>query len=274
MKTILVPTDYSDVADNALQYAVELAKFSQAKLILLHAYQIPIPQGEVPVVMISPQVLDEENSKRIKNLEKKLISQTSGKIKIESLARTGFISDEILEVAKEKNADLVVMGVSGGSKLGEALMGSSATAVIKKSKIPVLVVPKDASYREIEKIVLACDYNEPVNKDTINRFKKFAKLFSAKVLVLDVEKPVAVPSYENTAGGESLEKYLKDIEHVMFYSSAENLTDGINTFADDHKCDWVAMIPHKHNILSRLVHESNTKKMAFHTHVPLLAIHD
>ena len=61
MKTILFPTDYSETAKNALQYALNLAKFSHAKIILLHAYQIPVPTGEVPVMMISPKELEKDN---------------------------------------------------------------------------------------------------------------------------------------------------------------------------------------------------------------------
>lgn len=273
MKTILVPTDYSDIANNALEYAVELAKFSKAKLVLLHAYQVPVPTGEAQIMMITPQDLEKENQARIKNLEKKITAQTKGEIKIESLVRVGFTVEEILGVIKEKSADLVVMGVTG-EKISEVLIGSHTSSLMTKTQTPVLVIPKDARFKEVEKIVLAYNYNEAVNKAAIDKIKSFAKLFNAKILVLDVEKPVAIPMYENTSAGESLEKALKDVDHAMFFSSAEHIADGINTFADDHKCDWVAMIPHKHNILSRLFNKSNTKKMAFHSHIPLLSIHD
>lgn len=273
MKTILVPTDYSDIATNATQYAVELAKFSNAKLILMHAYQVPIPTGESALLLVSPQDLQNENEKRIKKLEKSLTEKTKGKIKIESIIRVGFTVEEIDHVIKEKHADLVVMGVTG-EKISEVLIGSHTSSLMTKTQTPILVVPKDAKFKEIRKIVLAYNYNEKVNKPAIEKIKNFAKLFNAKILVLDVEKPVTIPMYENTAAGESLEKALKDTDHAMFFSSAEHIEDGINSFADEHKCDWVAMIPHKHTILSRLFKKSNTKRMAFHSHIPLLSIHD
>jgi nucleotide-binding universal stress UspA family protein len=273
MKTILVPTDFSDVASNALKYAIELAKFRPAKIILLHIYQIPIPTGEVPIMMITPQELESENMKRIKNLEKQVINKSKGKIAIESFVKSGFTVEEIISTIKEKNVDLVIMGITG-DKASELLIGSHTSSLIRQTQTPVLIIPKDAKFKEVEKIVLAYNYNQPVNLSAINNIKKFAKLFNAKILVLDVEKPEKIPMYENTAAGESLEKSLKDIDHALFFSSAEDITDGINIFADEHKCDWVAMIPHKHNILSRLFNKSNTKKMAFHTHIPLLSIHD
>ena len=274
MKTILVPTDYSEVADNALNYAVELAKFSKAKIILMHAYQVPVPTGDVPVMLVSPAELEDINQKRIKKLESKVTKQVSGKTKVESIIRSGFTVEEITGVVKEKNVDLVVMGITGTGEVSEKLMGSHTTSLIKQTKTPVLVIPKDTRYKEIKKIVLSCNYNEPVNTAAIKKIKEFAKLFNAKVLVLDVEKPAVVPMYENTAAGGVLEKSLKGVETVMFYGSSDNLTDELNSFADAHNCDWIAMIPHKHNILSRLFHESNTKRMAFHTHVPLLSVHD
>jgi len=274
MKTILVPTDYSDTANNALQYAVELAKFSHAKIILLHTYQIPIPTGEVPVMMISPQDLEKDNSTRIKNLEREIISQTSGNIKIESVVRAGFVSEEVIDEAKEKNVDLIVMGITGGNKFGESLMGSSTTSVIKHSQTPILVIPKDARYKQIQKIVLAYDYNDVMKENTMKTFKEFVKLFNAKVLVLNVVSPVEISTYENAVAGSTIENSLKDIEHTLYFPASEDNTNEINAFADAHQCDWLVMVPHKHKFLERLFHKSNTKQMAFHTHIPLLTLHD
>src|ERR1035437_4738866 len=274
MKTILVPTDYSDTANNALQYAVELAKFSKAKMILLHVYPIPVPTAEVPIMMISPQELKKGNESRIKKLEKKISAQVAGKVKVQSMVRSGFTVEEIMNVIKVKKVDLVVMGITGTGNISEVLIGSHTTSLIKQTQSPVLVIPKAARYKKIEKIMLAYDYTKVVNEDAVKRFKQFAKLFKAKVLVLDVEKPQTVPKYENMLAGGKFVKSLKEVDSVMFFSSAENMTDGINAFADEHKCGCVAMIHHKHNTLSRLVHESNTKRMAFHTHIPLLALHD
>src|ERR1035438_8203878 len=102
MKTILVPTDYSDTANNALQYAVELAKFSKAKIILLHVYPIPVPVGEAHITVAPFQELKKNNEEKIKKLEKKIIRQVAGKIKVQSITRSGFAVEEIMNVIKEK----------------------------------------------------------------------------------------------------------------------------------------------------------------------------
>lgn len=270
MKTILVPIDYSEVSDNALQYAIELSRYTQADLILLNIYKAPVPIIEMPVVTVPMPDLEQENLQRMKAIENKI----GGEVQVESIIRSGFVVDEILNVIKEKEIDLVVMGITGAGKISETLMGSHTTSLIKKTLTPVLVVPKEAKYKAIKKILLAYDYKETVNVAALELFKKFAKIFQAQVLVLDVEKPVVVPMYENTAAGEALEHSFDDIEHTVYFSATEDLTDEVNSFASSHQCDWIAMIPHEHNFLSRIFKESNTKKMAFHTHIPLLAIHD
>jgi nucleotide-binding universal stress UspA family protein len=274
MKTILVPTDYSDTANNALHYAVELAKFSKAKIILLHVYPIPVPAGEVHIAIISPQELKKGNEARIKKLEKKIAKQVAGKIKVQSIIRSGFAVEEIMNVINEKKVDLVVMGITGTGNVSEILIGSHTVSLIKQTQTPVLVIPKDARYKDIKKIMLAYDYSKVLHEYAINKFIKFVKLFKAKVFVLNVVNHIESSTYENAAACSAIEKLLKNIKHTYNFTSAEDTIGEINAFADKHKCNCVAMIPHKHNILSRLVHESNTKKMAFHTHIPLLALHD
>jgi nucleotide-binding universal stress UspA family protein len=273
MKTILVPTDYSDASRNALHYAMELAKLSKAKILLFHAYQIPLPTGDIPVMLISPAELEKENVDRIKKLEKELAKKYSDEIKVEHMVRAGFVSDEIVASAHEKKADLIVMGIKGESKLSRVLIGSNTVTVIHKSKTPVLAIPEGCKYKKPEKMLLAYDYRIKVSKDILGLLKNFTGLFKAKLLVLDMVKPVEVPVYENAVAGLSIESSLKDIDHSLYFPEGEDLVAEINSFVGNYKADWVVMIPHQHKFLSGLFHKSNTKQMAFHTHVPLLTFH-
>ena len=272
-QTILVPTDYSDAANNALRYAATLADQTSARLILMHAYHVPVPTAEMPVLLITPQELEKENRQRMKKLEKDLAKRTSGKIKVESLICEGFAVDEILLIIKREKIDLVVMGTTGASLLGQ-MMGSTTTSLIRRTKTPVLAIPGNAKFEKVKKIALACNYNEPVNDTTLSRLKNFVELLGANVLLFDVEKPEYVPMFENTSSGPALEKSMKGIKHDMYYSSSEKITDGISRFAHTHACQWIAMMPHKHSFWESLFHQSSTKQMAFKTDTPLLSIHD
>lgn len=275
MKTILVPVNYSEVANNALQYAAGLANFAKAKIVLLHTYQIPVPTTEVPIIAISPQELEDENLAQVKKLEKEIVEQNAGKIKVESIVRNGFVADEIVYTSKEQKADLIIMGVTGNTgKIVETLIGSNTTSVIKKSLIPVLTVPKDARFKKVEKIAIASDYHREISKEILQKLKGYIQLFDAKLEVVDIVNPVEVPTLDGEAASDRLESPLADIPHTSFFPSSNNITEEINHFVDDHKSDWLVMVPHKHKFLSALFHRSNTKKMAFHTHIPLLTLHD
>src|SRR5690242_16482931 len=97
MKTILLATDYSKAANNALYYAIELAKQAKAKLVLFHAYTIPIPISEVQA--LTPALimeLEKENAEKMKKLESKIIKLRSRKIKVESLVSSAMPVDGIL----------------------------------------------------------------------------------------------------------------------------------------------------------------------------------
>ena len=274
MKTILVPVDYSETSNNALNYAMELAELSKSKIVLFHAYQVPLPTGDIPVMLVSPAELEKDNVHRIKKLEKKIQNKLSAHVQLEHECRSGFISDEIVSVANEKKADLIVMGIKGETKINRALIGSNTVSVIKHTKTPVLVIPEGCTYKKPGKIVLAYDYRGVVAKPVLENLKRFVNIFKAKLLVLDVVQPEAVPVMENAVAGITLENSLHGVEHSLYFPEADDVTSEINSFVDTYKADWLVMMPHRYKLFENIFHKSNVRQMAFHTHVPLLSLHD
>lgn len=272
-KTILVPIDYSDVANNALKYAAGLAGHLSAKIILLHIYHVPVPTGEIPILIISPQELEKENRQRIKKLEKEVVKLTSGKVKVESIAQEGFAVDEILEVIKEKKINLVVMGITGAGNTKSNLWGSTTTSVMKKSQCPVLVIPKSVKFKKPKKIVLAYDFNGEVTARVKNSVKSLVKALKAEVLVFDMLLPEEIHYKEALAGMHADNVFTRE-RHSMNFREGENINLEIAQFADEKSADWLIMIPHKYNFWNSLFHRSNTRQMAFETKVPLLSVHD
>ena len=275
MKTILVATDYSKAASNALQYAIELAKFSKAKLVLFHAYDIPVPVTEFPAVIpVAIHELEEENRKAITTLENKIRRQAAGKFKVESYISSGLPVQEILGIIKKQKADLVVTGIRGAGKVSEALIGSTATSVMKKTHVPVLAVPLKSKFKKSNKIVLAYDYQKIIKPGVIKHIKEFARLFNARLLVLNVVKLYEEPGYYKASALVKLKGALKGIKHDFFFPSSENITQEINLFIKKQKAGMLVMMPHKHDVLEKLFYPSNTRHMAFNTDVPLLSLHD
>ncbi len=271
MKTILVPTDFSKAASNAAEYAARLAKALKANVVLLHVYHVPIQETtEVPMMVITPDKLQKKNEAYLKK-EATHLQKESG-IEVRYIAKMGMAVDEILE--EEKTADLIVMGMHGANKLSQALMGSITTATLRKATTPVLVIPEKVEYKNPEKIVFACDYDPRTDVHTLDTLKTLMKTFGSKIYVVNVKQKKESVSVEEAVAAVKLEGTLSDVEHIYYFPEKEDLVEGINEFVEDNHADMIAIIPHRYNIIERLFHKSISKKMAFHTRVPLLALPD
>jgi len=270
MKTILVPTDFSDAATNAAEYAVSLAKEINAKVTLLHVYHVPVPTTESPILVITNDEMQKDNEKELKKLASHLKGNT--KVEITYKAVMGMAVEEISE--EEKTANLIVMGMKGAGKLSEIVLGSIATATLRKAKIPTLIIPAHTKFRVPKRIVFACDYSAKTDYNTIEPLKELVQKFDSKLFVLNVKSNKETISADEAGAGLRLENKLNETNHIYHCSENENLIDGINEFVKDKKAEMIVTIPHRHNLLERLFHKSISKEIAFHTHVPLLTLPD
>jgi nucleotide-binding universal stress UspA family protein len=210
--------------------------------------------------------------KLLGDLDKKLKKSHHG-LETELITKPGFVVDEILNLQKEKKADLTIMGVTGAGRTTE-LLGSNATSVSKKSHSPIIIVPMNTKFRKPEKIALACDYKSTVPDRAVNQFRQFVKLFNAKVLIFDVLKKAELVTYEKAAAEVNLENSLGDIPHSLYFPSGDDLVQETHDFIEKNNVDILAVMPHNYSFFSGLFHRSDTKKLALHTNVPLLSIHE
>jgi nucleotide-binding universal stress UspA family protein len=271
MKTILVPTDFSKAANNAAEYAADLAKAISASIVLLHVYHAPIPLStEDSLTIPTTYDLQGEHEAQLK-AEAAYLTQRNG-IEVSYIAKMGMAVDEIMD--EEKKASIIVMGMHGASKFSEVVLGSITTATLRKTTKPVFVIPENTVYKDPEKIVFACDYNPKTDMHTIDILKDLMKAFNPKIYVVNVKHKKELVSVEEAITGVKLEDKLSDVEHVYYFPESDDLVDGINEFVEDKQADMVAVIPHHYNFFERLFHRSVSKKMAFHTRVPLLTLPD
>lgn len=271
MKTILAPTDYSETANNAVDYAVELARLMKARLILVHAYHVPAQVNKVPFTTITEKNIEKANIKELNKLEKKIIKKAP-ELSVESVVRSGFAVDVITGIAREKEVDMVVMGISGAGAVGEALIGSSAVDTIRESEVPVMVVPGKATFRKPDKVVFATDYSDVKEKKVFASMLELVKLFGSKLFVVNVIREDETATFKKAIAGVRLENILEDMPHTLHFPVNKNVIEGINDFVEDTNAGMVVMVAQKHNIFYRLFNQSSTKRMAFRTKVPLLAL--
>lgn len=270
MKKILVATDFSESANNAAEYAINLAKEMNSEVVLLHVYHVPVPDPVVAIPFISPTELENLNEvallKDVTELEKK-----TGII-VKHQLEMGFAVTEIL--ALENKFDLIVMGMKGANGLSEVFFGSISTDVMKKTKKPLLLIPENAKYSGLKNIVFACDFDISTAIKTIHPLKELVEIFDSKLLILNVTHKNQVPSFNESISGLRLENSLGSINHSYHFPENENLTEEINHFSAIHEANLITIVPHRHTIIDRLFHESTSKRLAFQTDIPLLALPD
>jgi nucleotide-binding universal stress UspA family protein len=271
MQTILVPTDFSDNAKNALDYAAQLAKRLNASVVLLHAYMLPTPVSEVPYVMLNAEEMQKENERIARDAVDK-IKATYG-IDATSIVRLGFPTDEIDAVIEDQPIDLIVMGMKGKGAL-EKMMGSTTTSAIKKIKKPILVVPEHAVYNDIKQITYATDFSYTVGFHVYDLLLELIKTFNAKLHIVHVQKKAEEQTVTGSTGMTQLDPAFKAIPYEFHIVTDSAVKHGIESYLQEHRTDLLVMVTHGHSFLERLFGKSHTKAMVYDTHVPLLVLRD
>ncbi|HWY10279.1 MAG TPA: universal stress protein [Bacteroidia bacterium] len=274
MDNILVAVDFSSTSKNAVGYAANLADYFGAKLTLFHAYHVSglgFDAGYIPPIEDMTTGIEEE----MKKFEGWL-KYTYPDITVDHCIEMGLAADTIESVANEKQADLIVVGLSGqNDAIKEHVFGSIAARVAETSKIPVLVIPEHVRYSPIKKIAYACDLDKHLEtNDCLMKVKYFCSLFDAELQVLNVIKPEEEMSMEKANTDSYLEEKFYTTKHDTFFIYDEKVDKGLVQFLDHHESDLLITCPKTHNFFHDLFIESNTKKLVFHSPVPILTLHE
>ena len=276
MKTILVPIDFSATATNASNYALALAKqYGINRIVLYNAYQAPVSVDPmVPTVQLLDIDLMKKSSQEGLTQAKKALEQLGSKdIQIDTFSEYNILTGGINELCAAVSADLVVMGITGGGAVTETLIGSNAVSVSQHSKLPVIIVPPNSVFEKINKLVLACDFEQVEETTPMKPLTKLLEITGAELHVLHVNTPskhVIDHSFENMI----LDRLLKEFSPTYHFIENESFTAGINLFSEKNKIDLIITMPKKHGFFDSLFKKSHTKKLAFHSHLPLMVMHD
>jgi len=273
MKNILVPMDFSKASLNAAKYAVSFAEALGANLHLLNVIPAPgiIDDSILASVLITQAELSENNHRLMKEEVDSLSKKAN--VEIKSIVAEGLPSDVITEVAKELKAELIIMGMKGKGK-SNSVFGSTATAVIRKSGFPVLVIPENGDYQPIRNITFASDFDPDVESDSYDLLIKLAQKLNIPVYVLNVQKKNCALGAERTIGKMKTSLAFSSL-HPEFHSVYDrNVEEGIHMFIEKNPTDVLAMVAHPHNLFERMFGTVHTKEMSYQTKIPLLILND
>ncbi|WP_018617223.1 universal stress protein [Segetibacter koreensis] len=280
MNTILVPTDYSASAKNAALYAIHLASQLKAqKIILYNAFQPPpvitentaMPTATAPFFDI--ESLRDMSSTGMTHFKKSIEGFCPSELKLEQLTEFAALDTNINNLCKKTGADLIIMGITGTSKIEEVLIGSTALSVVKNTKTPVIVVPAEVTFTPIENVMLACDFTKVAETTPVQPIKNILDATKAALYVVNIyssdKEITSVKSYEQ----ELLHSLLREYNPNFHFEYKEDFITGINDCVEEKNINLIITIPKKHGFLEGLFKERHIKKLAFHSHVPVMYVH-
>ncbi|MBO9573493.1 MAG: universal stress protein, partial [Chitinophagaceae bacterium] len=171
--------------------------------------------------------------------------------------------------------DLVIMGITGATRLEQILIGSNALNMARQSICPVIIVPPNAKFKKIENVLLASDFKNVKNTTPVAQIRKVLDIFKPNLHIVNVDAEHYVELTEEYKNERAwLERLFDNYNPQFYFIRMFDFLDAISNFSNDHNIDLIVTVPRKHSFLSGLYKTSHTKKLAYHSHIPVVAIHE
>lgn len=276
MKTILLPTDFSSNAFNAIDYAVQLFKDKDCTFIILNtytpmAYNIATFADRYATIMTEEDTRNtsEKNLMEIKEkLEKKY---NNPKHTIETKASFNLLTNEIVDVVEERNIDLIVMGTKGATGAKEVFLGTNTMYTIKKTNCAVIAVPEDFEYQDPKEILFPTDFNFSMENKHLNLLKTITTTHEARLNILNVYFGASLNDAQKSLKAD-FEAFFKDNAHTFHTKEYVDLVEAVEQFQIKHKVNFLVMVQNKHTFFENLMFRPVIKQMVFHTNIPFMVM--
>lgn len=269
MKRILVPTDFSPQAENALKVAAQLAEKHNSVIYLLHTLSIPINISGSGDVSSMPESLYFIKLAE-KNFSELLQKPYLDNIEIHEAIGHGEIYNDVARVTKKSDIDLIVMGSHGASGFKEMFIGSNTEKVVRTSNIPVLVIKNDHPSFKVDKFIFATDFSEEY-RYSFNEAQKFAKIVGAKIHLLYVNTPNSFKTslesrfiMDNFVSGMGVTNY-----KLVIYNDS-SVEKGILNYAKQVDASLIGMSTHGRKGLSHFFNGSISEDLVNHANMPVI----
>jgi nucleotide-binding universal stress UspA family protein len=260
MTTVIVPTDFSPVANNAANFTAKMLTGQyDAKLILYHVYD---------------KASDKEHAdKQLENLASEL--HTTGIVKIECRSEQGDLIDNLERLARHHSAQLVVMGITGKSRLEKVFLGSNTLKMVERNVCPVLIVPSGAKFSQLKNAALLSDFKQVQTTVPVVPIKNVISLFRPALHIINVDSNHYVSLTEEYISQRStLMEMFSEFNPEFYFIGTYDLHETTRQFTLDKGIDLLITVPRNHNFFTGLFKSSNTKKLVYESTIPILAAHE
>lgn len=276
MTKILFPTDFSEAAEKAFLYALELTQKLNAELTLLHVYELPeLGRTLQNTTREVYELMEMESLETFKKSVEKLRAFAEKKgysdVDFKHVMTEGEAVYSITGIAKEEKVDFIVMGTKGATGLKEVFLGSVASGVIDNAHCNVISVPEKTDYKEkLDRIAYLTNYTEK-EIESFNTVAKFAKHFGARIDCIHFDEE------EEKLSTQQMDEWKTKLDpqglEVKFNNiSGNNFEEALADFYKAEGIDIVAIQPRKRNFFVKIFSKGVSKKLAHHIEIPLFTL--
>ncbi|HNQ26317.1 MAG TPA: universal stress protein [Aquaticitalea sp.] len=271
MKKILVPTDFSNEAENALKVAAQLAKKYDLEIYVLHLLEIPFQEidaitghgGALPEAVFFLKLAQQR-------FEGLLSKDYLDGLSVHDIVKHNNNFANVVDICHEHDVDLIVMGSHGASGLKEMFVGSNAEKVVRTSDIPVLVIKNEHKDFKVNDFVFASDFKND-NKETYRQAVDLANMFRAKVHLLMVNTP---NSFSSTSEAKNrIHEFIKDYpfsDYTVNIYNDESVEKGILNFSKEINADLIGISTHGRQGISHFFNGSISEDLVNHSNRPVV----
>ena len=276
MRTILIPTDFSENALHAVQYAIELFKCERTQFYFLHAYADEV-YG--PFRTNSEIDVEVEKEKAKKETNKKLDALIQGITDVppnprhtyESVAVFDSLVDAVNDFVNESNIDMVLMGTKGQTNDKKIIFGSHTVQIFKYVQCPVLAVPKDAEFHQPKKILFPTNYMLPYKRRELKLLNGISGDFKSEIHCLYISdfETLSARQIDNK---RFLSESLPDSYLFFEQTAVKNKTKAIQEYIELKQIDFLVMVNSRHSFLEDMLYRSTIDEMGLTTKTPFMVM--
>ncbi|OED39971.1 universal stress protein, UspA family [Flavobacteriaceae bacterium (ex Bugula neritina AB1)] len=276
MKKILLPTDFSDNAFNAIRYAVQFFKNKECTFYLLNTFtpasynagyliETSMPYGLEDVAMMN-------SKKELTKIEEKIkIEFNNPKHRFEKISAFNMLVSEIKEIVNTQDIDLIVMGTKGATGAKEIFIGTHTMYTIKKVKCPVLAIPSGFDYEEPKEILFPTDYYLNDKNEFLPLIKDICNQYSSRLNILNAYYGIPLDKYQEETKN-FLDTYFKDNSHIFHIADGMDVIEGIEDFQKTHIINLLVMVHNKHSFFENLLFKPVVNEIVYHANIPFLVL--
>jgi len=276
MRNILIPTDFSENAMNAVSYALELFKYEKCNFYIMHAYQDAIYQETIDVTRdnldhVTTQVA-QRSAEQLEFILKE-INETSPNPRHTyiSVSSNNILIDESDKIVDEKNIDLIVMGTKGKSNDKKITFGSQTLQVLKYVKCPVLAIPENQTYSPPKHVLFPTNYLIPYKRRELKLFCDMVAPYRSVVDVVYISKSTKLSMRQ-----EDNQRFMKEAlckNEVNFKTiDSKDVVSAIEAYVENHPIDMLVMVNTRDSFLESFLYPSRVDQLSLTLNVPFFAM--